>query len=102
MEERINQLEEDARRLGREVAALRAHFRAEQEIEQLRNENARMREAVVRYAVACAQVDLQVAIVRARGADGNSAEDSLKTLMAEESDASRIIRDLAKELQQAD
>ncbi|MGC4046166.1 MAG: hypothetical protein QM758_20445 [Armatimonas sp.] len=102
MEERINQLEEEAHRLGREVAALRAHFRAEQEAEQLRAENTRMRESIVRYAVACAQVDLQVAIVRARGTDGTAAEDSLKNLMAEESDASRILRDLAKELQQAE
>jgi regulator of replication initiation timing len=102
MEERIDQLEEEARRLGREVAALRGHFRAEQEIEQLRAENAHLREVVVRYAVACAQVDLQVAIVRARGGESAAADESLKTLMAEEQDASRVLRDIAKQLQQAE
>jgi hypothetical protein len=102
MEERIDQLEEDARRLGREVAALRGRFRAEQEIDQLRAENTRLREVVTRYAIACAQVDLQVAIVRARGGDSAASDESLKTLMAEEQDASRVLRDIAKQIQQAE
>jgi hypothetical protein len=100
MEERLQQLEEQARRFAQEVAAARAHFAAEQELEHLKEENSRLRQAVIRYAVACAQVDLQVAIVRARGGDGPASDESLKSLMAEEAESSRLLRHIAKELQQ--
>ena len=98
MDERIKQLEADAERLMREVVAVRAEVTAAQENESLRTENEALRAAVVRYAVACAQVDLQVALVRARG-DSGTADTNLKVLMDEEAASSRVLRDLAKSLQ---
>ena len=98
MDEKITQLEADAARLTREVASLRAQFAAEREAESLRAENESLRAAVVRYAVACAQVDLQVALVRARG-ESSAADSNLKSMMDEEAASSKVLRELAKTLQ---
>jgi regulator of replication initiation timing len=99
MDERIKQLEADAERLMREVASVRAQVTAAQETETLRTENLALRTAVTQYAVACAQVDLQVALVRARG-DSGAADSNLKSLMDQEAAASRVLRDLARTLQE--
>lgn len=89
MDEKIRQLEADAARLSREVESVRARFSAEREVETLRAENESLRAAVVRYAVACAQVDLQVALVRARG-ESSAADANLKSMMDEEAASSKV------------
>lgn len=117
MEERIEQLEaeaerliarleEEARRLLSEVTALRQQWDASQERDHLRSENEQLRarcgqlqEAVVRYALACAQVDVQVAMMRARGESRDGVIENLRKSMDEEAAASQALRDLAKELQ---
>jgi ribosomal protein S12 methylthiotransferase accessory factor YcaO len=99
MEQRLAQLENQAEQLRDEVVALRAQFTDHQQLDSLKAENQLLRQAILRYALACGDVDLQMALVRSRHERNQTSMDSLKTATDEEEAASRALRELAQSLQ---
>lgn len=101
MEERLIQLEAEAERLQQDIADLRTRFIQDQQLEILERENRAMRQAILRYSIACGTVDLQMALLKARHERTPEALDQLKEATLEEETASRSLRDLAQQLQMA-
>lgn len=101
MEERLIQLEAEAERLRRDIDALRVHFVESQQLARLQAENLALRQAILRYAIACGSVDLQMAMLKARHERTPESMDQLKLATDEEEAASRALRDLAQQLQMA-
>ena len=66
MEERLVYLENQAEQLRRDVALLRTQLTEHQQLESLKAENQLLRQAVLRYALACGDVDLKMAMARSR------------------------------------
>jgi hypothetical protein len=99
IEERLGDLEREAERLRQDVAALRSHFSERQQLDALKAENQTLRQAILRYALACGSVDLQMALVRSRHERTGGSVDQLKFATDEEEAASRALRDLAQTLQ---
>lgn len=99
MEERITQLEIEADRLKKEIEILRSQFEQGQRADRLELENALLKEAILRYAIACGQVDVQMALVRARNENRDDVMTNLKAATDEEEAASKVLRDLAQEFQ---
>jgi hypothetical protein len=99
MEERLQELEDQAQRLQKEVAALRLQFTEHQQLDSLKSENQLLRQAILRYALACGDVDLQMALVRSRYERNQMSMDNLKKATDEEEAASRALRDIAQSLQ---
>ena len=102
MEERLTQLEAEAQRLRQDIAALRGHFVESQQLESLKRENLAMRQAILRYSIACGAVDLQMALLKARHERTPEALEQLKEASTEEEAASRYLRTLAQQLQMAE
>jgi hypothetical protein len=100
-EERLARSEAQLESLRLEIQSLREDWENKQEHSQgaLQQDYEILREAVLRYAVACGAVDVQVAMLRARGT-GDEAADSLRRAMEEQTDASNVLRALARTLQQ--
>lgn len=99
MEERLSELEREAERLRQDVSALRAHFTERQQLDALKAENQMLRQAILRYALACGAVDLQMALVRSRHERTGESVEHLKAATDEEETASRALRDIAQALQ---
>lgn len=99
MEERLQELESQAQRLQQEVAALRIQFTEHQQLDSLKSENQLLRQAILRYALACGDVDLQMALVRSRHERSAVSMENLKKATDEEEAASRALRDIAQSLQ---
>jgi hypothetical protein len=99
MEERIIQLEAEADRLRQDVEALRQQFVQAQLAERLLKENERLNEAILRYAIACGAVDVQMAMMRARNENRDDVMANLKIATDEEEAASKVLRELAQEYQ---
>ena len=100
-EERLEQAEREVARLAQSLSDLRheSETHRAQASESISVTEA-LREAVVRYAVACGAVDVQVAMLRARGSEGREyAMESLRHAMEEQTEASNALRLLAKSLQ---
>lgn len=97
-ERRLERLERDAARLQQSANELRAQW---QQSQQTQNEAAQvteaLREAVLRYAVACAATEVQAAMLRARG-DGTDAAENLRRCVEEQTEASNALRALARTL----
>ena len=99
MEDRLAELEREADRLRQEVGALRSHFSDRQQLEGLMAENHRLRQAILRYALACGAADLQMALVRSRHERTGESFEQFKKAEEEEEAASRALRDIAQSLQ---
>jgi predicted nucleic acid-binding Zn-ribbon protein len=102
---RLSAVETDAARLRDEAAALRRDWeRRQAEAEDLREEYDALRESVLRYAIACGAVDVQMAMLRARPTEGReeAAMESLRRAMEEQNEASDALRALARALQRSD
>ena len=99
MEQRLTQLENQAEQLRNEVTALRAQFTEHQQLDSLKAENQLLRQAVLRYALACGDVDIKMALVRSRHDRNLASMDDLKEATDEEEAASRALRDIAQSLQ---
>jgi hypothetical protein len=99
MEERLVELERESERLRQNVVALRSHFEERQQLDALKVENQTLRQAILRYALACGSMDLQMALYRSRHEHTGENADQLKVAKEEEADASRALRDLAQTLQ---
>ena len=78
---------------------MRAEWIARRKNDTLAQQNVRLREAVLRYAVACAQVDLQKAMLQARNEGRDLLLEGLKHSLDEEERASHELRELAKAIQ---
>lgn len=95
-EDRLSRIEAESENLHNNVALLRAEW----ENTKLRQGDIRsayeeLREAVLRYAVACAATDVQVAMLRARGENSEAAEN-LRRCVEEQTQASDALRSLAR------
>lgn len=101
IEDRLVELERETERLQRDVVALRTHFSERQQLDALKAENQVLRQAILRYALACGAVDLQMALVRSRHERTGESVDQLKLATDEEEAASRGLRELAQTLQLA-
>ena len=117
LETRIAHAQARAQRLNEEIARLRAEqeraeqIRAEAQAARVpeiaENTQASLEEAVLRYAVACGAVDVQIALLRAQGTIGSSAGTPSEVLhnlsesLEEQSAASAVLRSLARTLRQA-
>jgi hypothetical protein len=97
----FSQIEAEVRRLTTELEEMRGRWEHEREQTDLRTEFETLRDAVLRYAIACGQVDLQVAILRARGDDGDITEN-LRRSLEEQNESSMALRTLARSLQSSD
>ena len=98
LESRLNQLESEAQHLRDEIGKLRADWEQQTTVRQS-DEHAQLRQAVLRYAVACAAVDVQVALLRARGETNKEAIEHLQKCTDEQTEASNALRALARHLQ---
>jgi chromosome segregation ATPase len=96
-ERRFAEIEAELARLEAEVRELRADWHYDQEAGDLQAQYAALREAVLRYAVACGAVEVQIAMMRARGAGGDVA-DNLQRSIEEQNAASDALRSLARTL----
>jgi hypothetical protein len=101
MENRLIELEQEAEHLRQGVAALRAQFSERQELDRVKAENQLLRQAILRYALACGAVDLQLALFKSRHERTSEGADQLKRATEEEEAASRALRDIAQSLQLA-
>ncbi len=95
-DDRIAQLEGEAETIRNRIASVRSDFDRFTEVEQLRAENELMKQAILRYAVACGSVDLQVVLLRARG-DSIATMENFQRVTEEQNDASNALRTLARE-----
>jgi len=95
-------IEAEVRRLTAELDEIRSRWEQEKDETDLRSEYETLREAVRRYAIACGQVDLQVAVLRARGDASGDITDNLRRSLEEQSEASMALRSLARSLQSND
>jgi hypothetical protein len=102
MEERLVYLENQAEQLRQDVALLRTQFTERQQLDLLKAENQLLRQAVLRYALACGDVDLKMAMARSRHESSPESLASLKQATDEEKDASRNLRELAQSLKMAE
>lgn len=101
IEDRLGELEREAARLQQDVAALRSHFSERQQLDALKAENQTLRQAVLRYALACGAVDLQMALVRSRHERTGESVNQLKLATDEEEASSHALRELAQHFQLA-
>lgn len=101
IEKRLTALEQFAERFQRDVIELRDDWEQERNAASLKAENEALREAVLRYAVACGAVDLQVAMLRARGEAREDVRENLQRCIEEQTEASNALRALARRLQNA-
>jgi hypothetical protein len=95
----FSQIEAEVRRLTSELEEMRSRWEQEREQTDLRTEYETLREAVLRYAIACGQVDVQVAVLRARGDASGDITESLRQSVEEQGEASMALRALARSLQ---
>ena len=98
LESRLRELEMQAQRLQSEVQRLREDWG--RETQRITDENTELREAVLRYAVACAAVDVQVALLRARGESNAEILEGLQKCTDEQTEASNALRALARRMQE--
>lgn len=99
-ETRLAFAEAEAARLSESVAALRAEWELRREDERgLRVAYDELRDAVLRYAVACGAVEVQVAMMRARGDGGGELAENLRRSIEEQTEASNALRALARTFQ---
>jgi hypothetical protein len=99
MEQRLVELENQAEQLRQHVLELRVQFEEHQQLGALKAENQLLRQAILRYALACGAVDLQMALVRSRHERNPESVEQLKQATDEEEAASRALRDLTQSLQ---
>jgi len=97
----IDALQTRCELLETHVNALRNQLsRAAGETESLRDEIERLRSPIIRYAIACAAVDLQQALRQRLPSETSPEDDSPFTdALSEEKTASDVLRDLARRLQ---
>jgi len=99
-ESRLSESEALLERLQEDVFRLREELSQEHSEDSLQLEYDILREAVLRYAIACGAVDVQVAMLRARGeGSGPDAAESLRRAMEEQTESSNVLRSLARTLQ---
>lgn len=99
-ETRLGETEALLERLQQDVFQLREELSQERSQDTLQLDYDILREAVLRYAIACGAVDVQVAMLRARGeGSGPDAAESLRRAMEEQTEASNVLRSLARTLQ---
>jgi chromosome segregation ATPase len=98
----FSQIESEVRRLTSELEAMRGRWEQEKEQTDLQTEFETLREAVLRYAIACGQVDVQVAVLRARGDTSGDITENLRRNLEEQNEASMALRALARSLQNPD
>lgn len=99
LEKQIRETQDAIQRIKDDWTAARADVPFPTDREPAADEAARLREAVLRYAIACAAVDLQVAILRARGETHGESIQNLQRCTDEQTEASNALRLLAREIQ---
>ena len=75
----------------------------EAQIEQMRSEGELLRQGIVRYAIACGTVDVKTAMMH-RGAttiDDPQVRADIQKAVKEEQDASEVLRQLARQIQES-
>lgn len=97
--QRIAQTEAELERLRLQLQELRHDWERESASE-LRGQFEAMREAVLRYSFACAEVDMRLALIRARADDTVEAAEILRRSLEEQTAASDELRRLARTLHQ--
>jgi hypothetical protein len=98
IEARIAALEADAEQFATSVRTLKQDWATQQEALSLQGSYEEMRQAILRYGVACAQVDVQTAMMRARSESRDGLIESLRAAMDEEAAASLALREIARRL----
>src|SRR5687768_11181204 len=90
-ETRLGETEALLERLQQDVFQLREELSQEHSEDSLQLDYDILREAVLRYAIACGAVDVQVAMLRARGeGSGPDAAESLRRAMEEQTESSNV------------
>lgn len=97
--QRIAQTEAELERLRLQLQELRHDWERES-ANELRGQLEAMREAVLRYSFACAEVDMRLALIRARADDTVEAAEILRRSLEEQTAASDELRRLARTLHQ--
>jgi chromosome segregation ATPase len=101
-EARFADMEAEIARLTAELRALRAEWeRTRGGRGELQAEFDALRDAVLRYAVACGAVDVQIAMMRARGDSSGEVAENLSRSLEEQTEASNALRAFARALQAA-
>src|SRR5690348_8480837 len=97
-------IEAEVRRLTTELDEIRNRWEQEQKKDEtdLRSEYETLREAVRRYAIACGQVDLQIAVLRARGDANGDIIENLRRSLEEQNEASLALRALWRNILSTD
>jgi hypothetical protein len=99
-ETRLSESEAQLERLREDITLLRDELSQEQSQDHLQSDYEILREAVLRYAIACGAVDVQLAMLQARGEGaGPEAADSLHRAMEERTESSNVLRSLARTMQ---
>lgn len=92
-------MEAEIARLTAELRALRADWERRRGGDtELQAELDAIRDAVLRYAVACGAVDVQIAMMRARGDSNGEVAENLSQSLEEQTEASNALRALARTL----
>jgi chromosome segregation ATPase len=108
IEERFAQAEERVRRLTGELNELKdlwEETQREREQEQsstLKEDYETLKKAVLDYVIAYGAVDVQVALLRARGDSAGEVLDNLRRSLEEQANALHHLRSLARTLQHPD
>ncbi len=97
-ERRMERLQQDTARLQQEASELHAlWYQFQQNQVEATQLHEALREAVLRYAVACAATEVQAAMLRARG-DSLDVAENLRRCVEEQHEASNALRTLARTL----
>jgi hypothetical protein len=93
-------MEAEIARLTADLRALRADWERRRDgTTDLQLELDAIRDAVLRYAIACGAVDVQIAMMRARGDSSGEVAENLSRSLEEQTEASNALRALARTLQ---
>jgi chromosome segregation ATPase len=99
-ETRFAEMEAEIARLTADLRTLQADWeRAQGGDSTLQTEYEALRDAVMRFAVACGAVDVQVAMMRARGDSSGEVAENLSRSLEEQTEASNALRALARAFQ---
>lgn len=95
--ERITSTEAELARLSARLIELKQEWEGDA-VSQLRNQFDMLSEAVRRYSFTCAEVDMRLALIRARADESGEAAENLRRSLAEQTAASDELRHLARSL----